>query len=623
MYDELKDYLGAKYIDQARRSLIMLKHVRSIEFQVKDFYEHSKRASGSAIKSAILLPRWARKHVHKREQSADSWTSTKGGTREVIWRVTSEMDLESIHRETDDGKQFNQIESFALNLKIDKLDSPPKVEKWFVTKAFIRDTSVIPSDLRKFAVEERLVAAGPTVSRSVPDIAVAAPLAEEPTESLFYNSLPLDMKCALPVNFHARLAISPDRRTVRTDGKGGEWNRFLAEGCLSKIYFIFLERLAPLQCNPSTYYSFWPPPRSEARTDATGYIQTAFWNQLRESPRRIFVDFEEPLSPVGLSQTVFDQRTGIPEGHKVLPSLIRRMQPTHVVVTDSLVLKGVFKPVSDNDTTVTFLEPQLVRQLLRKHSKKTEMAKFGFKETELQVLLEFIMVTGSLDELVGCRLLPLDNGQLGKFTKHLTLCLATRKYRYLVDKEGFELFKDIGQGLLISPSVLNRDKAASLQIQPTFSVQHLDGTVIDRFLRVKYQPKDIQTFSGDESQWLCNVYKYITYRNLTVTSYETFPMVPLTMPNTFVSIKAWKTLRIMPPIDDAEMKYICDRLPEFYVLPNILLQSMAMEIKCTVEERFLDCLYRLVEGEGTAVEKWFRKNLEPHHLKVHRKAVNY
>src|SRR5579862_5181051 len=229
MYDELKVYLGAKYIDQARRSLIMLKHVRSIEFQVKDFYEHSKRVSASSIKSAIPLPNWAKKHIHKREQSADLWTPSKGGTRETIWRVSSEMDVDSIHRETDDGKQFNQIESFTLDIKIDKLDSNPKVEKWLVTKAFIRDMSVIPSNLRKFSAEERLVAAGPPVARSVPDVAIAAPLTGDPAAvgSLFYNSLPLDMKCALPVNFHARLAISPDRRTVRTDGKGGEWNKFL------------------------------------------------------------------------------------------------------------------------------------------------------------------------------------------------------------------------------------------------------------------------------------------------------------------------------------------------------------------------------------------------------------
>jgi hypothetical protein len=147
-------------------------------------------------------------------------------------------------------------------------------------------------------------------------------------------------------------------------------------------------------------------------------------------------------------------------------------------------------------------------------------------------------------------------------------------------------------------------------------VQHLDGAVIDRFLRVKYQPKDIESFSEDESQWLNNVYKYVTCRNLAVTSYETLPMIPLTTEYTFVSINAWKTLRIMPPVNDAEMKWICGRLPEFYVLPNVLLQNLAAEVKCTPEERFLECVYRLVEGDGPAVEKWFRKNLETHHLKV-------
>ena len=232
----------------------MLKNVKSIDFQLK--------------KSTLV--------------------SRNNQNLELRWRVSSRIDPVQVYYEYDDGEQFRQIESYTMNVTTKNKRWNQEHGNWLVVKAVIRDEGVLPSPLRKFAAEERLIATAGSVTRSVPDVAVAAPLNGENHSSLFYNSLPLDLQCALPVSFHGRFAISPDRRSLRRDDKGGEWNRFLAEGCLSKIYFIFLERLRIVHGQAVRYYDFWPPSSGEAQ-DETGFIQSAFWDQIRHSSRKIFI----------------------------------------------------------------------------------------------------------------------------------------------------------------------------------------------------------------------------------------------------------------------------------------------------------------------------------------------
>ena len=92
-------------------------------------------------------------------------------------------------------------------------------------------------------------------------------------------------------------------------------------------------------------------------------------------------------------------------------------------------------------------------------------------------------------------------------------------------------------------------------------------------------------------------------------------MLPLTKRNTFVSMRAWNQLRIMPPTSGV-LKEICDVLPDFHVLADLKLEAMVKQVTVSNTERFLDCLYQLVEGECAAVEGWLRKRLTLEQLKV-------
>ena len=76
-----------------------------------------------------------------------------------VWKVTSQVESLTIDVDRDHGGEFEQIESFILNV-IKKHDEEEKMEKWMIAKAFIREAIVTPEDLRMFALKERLIASG-------------------------------------------------------------------------------------------------------------------------------------------------------------------------------------------------------------------------------------------------------------------------------------------------------------------------------------------------------------------------------------------------------------------------------------------------------------------------------
>ena len=241
------------------------------------------------------------------------------------------------------------------------------------------------------------------------------------------------------------------------------------------------------------------------------------------------------------------------------------------------------------------------------------MTTLAFNDYGLRALIRFILVTGSVKDLEGCRILRLDDGKLTKVSQSLTPCLS--KYRYLINEEGFALFRTIGQGCLISPKVLTREMASGLQLQLTFNVQQFDGSVVDRLLKPLPITGNIREFPDKNSAWIYDLYNYVISQKYSVNSYQTFPMLPLTKRNTFVSMRAWNQLRIMPPTSGV-LKEICDVLPDFHVLADLKLEAMVKQVTVSNTERFLDCLYQLVEGECAAVEGWLRKRLTLEQLKV-------
>lgn len=529
---------------------------------------------------------------------------------ESAWSVSAQLDRSDVL--TEPG-HFKSMEGHTLKITALNRDGRPKLKRTVVVKAVLNESNV-PQALRQFVKDERLFTKNPV--SSVPHVAMAASITGE-SKTLFYNSLPLDSECGLPVNVHGRFAVSPDRRSLRTDSSGGEWNKFLAQDILPQLYFAFLEYLILTHRTSIDPYRLWPP--AVVTNDITSGTVSAFWNNIRLSPRRIFTDTTKNESALPISQAVFDRREQRSPRTEYLLSLIRRMQPVVVYVHEPAVTKSLFaseRVIPRSAPNLQCFEPEYVRELLRQHASESEMQKFGFKDSDLKALLDFILVDDDVSGLIECRILRLQDGKLWKIRDGVGCCLPfgqTTGVRYVIDREGFELFKHISSGCFIVPTVLSLAVASRLTLTPTCNVQIFDGRHVDGLLQGRAGL--LETYGDGQSDWLASVYKYVCWRDLTLSRFETHPMIPTSRRNTFVSINAWNKLRVMPPLDfeDGVMRRICHRLPDVHVLLNLNYRPLRQIANVDGRTQLLECLSQFPKQ---ILEKLLRDNLDDEDLAV-------
>jgi hypothetical protein len=537
--------------------------------------------------------------------------TARGRKSESSWSVSAELDRSDVLTESG---HFKSMEGHTLKITTLNRDGRHNLKRAVVVKAVLNESNV-PQALRQFIKDERMFTKN--LVSSVPHVAMGASITGE-SKSLFYNSLPLDSECGLPVNVHGRFAVSPDRRSLRTDSSGGEWNKFLAQDVLPQLYFAFLEYLILSHRSSIEPYRLWPP--AVVANDITSGTVAAFWNNIRLSPRRIFTDTTKNEPALPICQAVFDRREETsPRTTAHLMSLIRRMRPVIVYVQEPAITQSLFaseRAIPKGAPDLKCFEPEYVRELLRQHASESEMQKFGFKDSDLKALLDFVLVNGNVSELIECRILRLQDGRLWKMRDRVGSCLPfgqTTGVRYVIDREGFELFKHISSGCLIVPTVLSLNVASRLALTPTFNVQIFDGRNIDGLLQGRAGL--IETYGDGQSDWLASVYKYACRRDLTLSKVDTHPMIPTSKRNTFVSMAAWNKLRIMPPLDvqDDVMRRICDRLPGVHVLLNLNYRPLHQIANVDCRKQLLQCLSQFPKQ---ALEKLLSDNLDDEDLAV-------
>lgn len=576
-YDTLRNYLDVHYYDQARRSLIMLRRVNDIQCARRLF---KYRATGNVM-----------------NQSFD-----------MMWTVASQVEPSTRYTEKDDASQFKKVESRVLIVTVTKNAVNPKTEKWMIVDAFMGTMSLsVPKSLKKFVTEERLITPGGSDANSVPDVAVAANITNGKDGCLFYNSLPFEANCGLPVNFHSRFAMSPDRRSLRTDSKDGEWNTFLAKTCLPILYFIFTERLISTH-HDIDVYAFWPSKSIRTENEISSVLQSAFWDQLPRCARKVFLTPAQ--IPVPMSLAIFDIRTGRPSRDSVR-SLVVAARPTYAIVNSPIVLSNLF-PVSQGSAgkkpDLVCLTPEYTRGLLREASVEEILKTFA--DIDLKSILVFILDKRSIESLIGCYILRLANGRFAKVAENVTLCgLGRPKPLYIVNELGFNLFKTISPDSIISPAVLDKDVLNQLVLDANFNVRHMDGAVIDLLLKPRLGAEiDVKTFNDAESAWLKGLYDHVCARKFTVACYERHAILPLSNQGgkTFVSMAFWNDPRLLPPVNDLNQRQIIDQFPNLHILANLNLEEMRRRATVDSAQRFLGYLYSLTHEDFRAVEKMFR-----------------
>ena len=317
-----------------------------------------------------------------------------------------------------------------------------------VVKALIQETTVVPETFRDWLVEQRLITKGPAVLTAVPDVAIAAPIANQKDSGLFYNSLPLEEpKCGLPVSIHSRFAVSQDRRSLRTDGPGGEWNKLLAKEYLPKLYFIFLERLIP-NLNDVNFDLFWPE-SLEADNQISASLPRLFWELLPSNPRKVVPHTTKTHVPISLSLSlIFDVHAQRPDP---IRSFVERGRPSHSIIDNSSILYKMLIPKSPPAETgpkFNYLTPALVLNLLREDSIIEVLP--SIIDNDLKSILSFALgkTPWSIKTLEGCYAFRLSDGTVPKIVQNPTSRQSTVKTLFIVDRIGYDLFNALNPSLV-------------------------------------------------------------------------------------------------------------------------------------------------------------------------------
>lgn len=556
----------------------MLKHIQQIEFRMK--------------KSNAPLQSGSRPHLVEAPE----------------WKVSSRtVKLDIVNT---DFQLFQQVQASMCDIILENPRSDPLKDQWMVVKAWLAKDAISSLPLRDFATQEHLIADGEVEKRHIPDAAIAAqiqPLGPK-GEATFYNSLPLENKTGFPISLHSRFAITPDRRDLRSDGKGGEWNKFLADSCFPALYFLFLEHLLYVTKDPLCQDSYWPP-ASKPEHYISQCLHIAFWTQLPSCTRNLFGSiFRTPIA-----RTIFDVRLLPNPLNDPVLALVKRFRPSYGIVNSPRILTGLQDLQTTNPDqyyTVNILNSKYVRGLLQDGSAKMIMASPPINDHDLRGILWFAKGHLQLHVLNGCWVLRLNNGEMGKVQILDEGHINGTTIHYIVDNEGCKLFESVSPGSFVMPGFLNPKIVKHWTIVHNLNVQRLDAAAVDRFVKKKLKSEAIRTFNPEESDWISRVSRYVSSKDYQVDFYRCCPTLPLSQPHTFVSMDAWDNLPILPPTTDIRLREIVNKLPGLYILSNLNFKPLLDKSQETsFANRFAECLYRLVSGQCYQLEELFVQKL--------------
>jgi len=542
--------------------------------------------------------------------------STAIPERNSVWSVSSTHSPAQKYTKNE-VTPFSSVEFSSLDILLNRAGSDHR-EKWIIHWGYVSAESIKPPQLRKLIVEERLIASEDRMKKdNIPDVAVAAKLSgsTQLREHHYYNSLPLPEKIGFPVSFHSRFAITPDRRTLRVDS---DWNKFLATSCIPTLYFVLLETLL---CQPEynfESYDHWPGTRNQKLHSLCHTIQTSFWTQLLNSRYELFSDSRGLRQPI--DHTIFDLRSAdfrSDEYNSVL-SLVQLLRPSQVITNAEKVWKGLLQNSDQLDiSTVAKLDSAYVQALLRQKSAKS-ILESSVDDSGLRNILKFCLTSGKLEELDQCWALRLDDNSISQFQLLKTSNKGKTKIYYLVDKYGYNLLKGLVPGSLINPDACPFQNSETSELSALFNVQRLNGTAIDTIVRAKLGPDSIKTYENAEATWVRNIAGYTSSNSMAVEFYRTLPTIALSnRPNTFISLEACESLPILPPIMSVGLRKIADKLG-LYVLGNThSYRPLAEMVRAwAIEERFVECLRRVVNSNCSSLENILRDKLDKDDVEV-------
>lgn len=581
------DYTAAQrymeeFLDEARISLIFLRNVRSIDFEV-----YGERH-----------PRWSVKSSSRGlEDDFSDWT---------VCTVT----------------------------KGNGLDGGTTIEdRWWTA---IQDPAEFPTELlHRHKRRMKDVQCGMAALVSSTPAGKDAKLYAAPKSRIF-SSLPLPLQWDLPVNVHATFITFGDRNSITIESSaredGADWNRWLLTSVIPSLYLPFLEDLTRKVGQDA--FRLWPkqvPPKGSL----SELVYTSFWQQLPSSSCRLFplarqLDRKKKRQPpkaLEIKEATFDFLSS--ETSELLRDVLESQIPTLVRVP--------FTKLQSLEPRITSVTPRLLREIFRSEAAAEYLIKSNSKLKALEVLLKEIMPAADADfeELDGCRVLPLADGTLGVLSI-VGRSKPTLTYYAASEREG-ELF-DFASELLTLVNQGNDFKVKLLNRQKKFNIKRLDlsdfGTLLGK--------KDFQANASvtEFDAWLQRFWEF--WREKEIHSKETitlmsgsgvhnYPILRATCDGikTYLKPSEHKNLpSVVEPADEQHQKF-CDKIPGLYRLNSeympLYLKSAEDSLKkASSFARLINSFSVLAVRQAGGLEKYIRTIFADVELEILRQLVkNY
>jgi hypothetical protein len=468
------------------------------------------------------------------------------------------------------------------------------VDSWLVVSAFLSKDAFEQSCSLK-DIPQKVFASG---EGSIPAVAVGVQLTENPLRNgNFYSSLPLPAPTGLPIHCHGHFAMSSDRRSIRIDGEAGRWNRYLAEQCLPHLYFALLEQLCLKKT--ANYYAYWP--KGVASNAISNDLVSSFWKNVPRSSRQVVLAPNGAALP--LCRTILDGRVIPPVNGIVIDPIANFVQASctqDTVIQEPVLNDGLLYRLDERlkfDQNLSVLTPAFVAELLRQEDAATILK--SVNSYGLRKIMDFVteLDDKSPDRILGCYIFRLANSDSVRLTRRN----PDSKALYLPDQEGFGLLNHLAPDRFIDPvPVCRRNWSFDDKM---YNVRSLSGPIIDDLICTAFPAELIQTGKPPETTFIRRLWEYVLKKKFQVTFWQTRATLPLQHDiSTFISMKAWDELAVMPPNISEDMAKVCCSLKIHILRTSGLPAVVALEqaTKNPRDERFLECILR---SQGNLIDK--------------------
>jgi len=558
-----------KYFDEARISLLFLRKIRSIDFRIQE-------------------------------------------RRDAIWSITRQPPLDE-----DANTLFSEI--VICSFHKDNYSHRPIIgkDKWCVV---IQDLDLKPEHSND----------GSRVTKSV-ECGLAALLHSKldgisplkPIRPRIFNILPLPIDSDLPVHVHATFSLSGDRQSIAIDGYGAKsdalLNRYFLKDALPALYLQFLEEIG--RQVRQRVFEYWPQENSKKKSPSE-LLCASFWEKLPESSRQLFpktqmIDEQAKRQAVNLftfSDAVFDF---LPETEsKVLLPLLMSLRVNLVHKVPIKVAKHL-KELSN----VKSLSGPILRELLKSKESRLQLQKQMIKcPSILEVLVrQLTRMDESLENLDGCYILPLANGEIAAL-KYLNTSDSKTSNYYVIQDRHLELFRFASRQLVTSTSA---EKLGPVLESGNFNLEKLQLCHVNKLMDLM-PPTSIA--DPERDRWLVNFWKFWNQDEQSLLPSSKVDLFPsqifkatcngvqiYTSPIEFHQLPAV----IKPSI--GKHQQICDTIPGLYVFdPKYMPQSLAdNEDSFNKEASFFRLILALkILANQDGMSSFISSHLESSHIKV-------